>query len=72
MTMDGIGHSAGPAAAGLLLALLGVQSVLLAAGALFFAATYIVLTSRLGEHDMSVVPAGALPAAHESAFGGRT
>lgn len=72
MTMDGIGHSAGPAAAGLLLALLGVQSVLLAAGALFFVATYIVLTSRLGEHDMSVVPAGALPAAHESAFGGRT
>jgi MFS family permease len=72
MTMDGIGHSAGPAAAGLLLALLGVQSVLLAAGALFFAATYIVLTSRLGEHDMSVVPAGALPAAHESAIGGRT
>jgi MFS family permease len=49
MTMDGIGHALGPALAGVLLALLGAQAVLIASGALFVAAAYIAMTSRLGE-----------------------
>lgn len=51
MTMDGIGHGAGPALAGLLLALAGAGAVLLAAGGLFLVVAYIALTSRIGERE---------------------
>ena len=48
MTMDGIGHAAGPASAGVLLAVLGAEAVLVAAGSLFLIAAYIAATSRVG------------------------
>jgi DHA1 family tetracycline resistance protein-like MFS transporter len=71
MTMDGIGHAAGPAAAGLLLALWGAESVLLAAGVLFLAAAYIVATSRVGERENQLVALDPLPIAAEPIAGGR-
>lgn len=49
MTMDGIGHSVGPASAGLLLALFGAPSVLVLTGALFITVAYIAMSSRMGE-----------------------
>lgn len=67
MTMDGIGHSAGPAAAGVLLATLGAEAVLIAAGGLFLAAAYIMLSSRLGEREAKIVPADVLLAAQPTA-----
>lgn len=70
MTMDGIGHAAGPAAAGILLATLGAESVLVAAGALFLAAAFIAVSSSIGEDDPWTSPADALVA--EPAVGGRT
>ncbi|MDP9237992.1 MAG: MFS transporter [Chloroflexota bacterium] len=51
MTMDGIGHAIGPAMAGVLLATLGAQAVLLASGGLFIAAAYLALASRVGERE---------------------
>ena len=71
MTMDGIGHSAGPAAAGVLLALWGAESVLLAAGVLFLAAAYIVATSRVGERETQLLALDALPIAAGPIAGGR-
>jgi MFS family permease len=71
MTMDGIGHAAGPAVAGLLLALMGPQSVLVGAGALFLVAAGIVVSSQLGEQAPALVAMDARPAAAESALGGR-
>jgi MFS family permease len=60
MTMDGLGHAAGPAAAGLLLAAFGASAVLLAAGGLFLVVAYIALTSRLGEDEAAeMTPARA-------------
>ena len=72
MTMDGIGHAAGPAAAGVLLATLGAESVLVAAGVLFLAAAAIVVSSRIGEGESNVVQLDVPSTAAESAFGGRT
>jgi MFS family permease len=60
MTMDGFGHAAGPAAAGVLLGLLGAPAVMIAAGVTFLFVSYLALTSRLGE---SVVIAVHSPAA---------
>lgn len=57
MTMDGIGHAMGPALAGVLLAVLGAQAVLVATGALFVAVASIALTSRLGEELRVDAPA---------------
>jgi MFS transporter, DHA1 family, multidrug resistance protein len=71
MTMDGIGHSAGPAGAGVLLALWGAESVLLAAGALFLAAAYIVATSRVGERDRQTVSVDMFPIGAEPVAGGQ-
>lgn len=51
MTMDGVGHAAGPATAGLLLAFFGASAVLIASGAMFIAVAYVALTSRIGERD---------------------
>jgi MFS family permease len=59
MTMDGIGHGAGPALAGLLLALFGASAVLLAAGIMFIAVAYIALTSSIGEREHGAAPAPA-------------
>jgi hypothetical protein len=59
MTMDGIGHGAGPALAGLLLALFGASAVLLAAGLMFIAVAYIALTSSIGEREHGAAPAPA-------------
>lgn len=53
MTMDGIGHAAGPAMAGLLLWLAGAEAVMVACGALFVLVAYLALTSRLGEQEAS-------------------
>ena len=78
MTMDGIGHAAGPALAGVLLALLGAQAVLVAAGALFVAVAYIALTSRLGEDLHLDERTSAIQVAHpeavrtETIVGGRS
>ena len=72
MTIDGIGHAAGPAAAGILLAVLGAESVLIAAGALFVVAALIAVSSRIGEEGSNVVLADAPPKVAESAWGGRT
>jgi len=73
MTMDGIGHAAGPAAAGVLLATLGAESVLLAAGALFLAAAVIVVSSSIGEEEEArIVLVEALAVVAEPAVGGRT
>ncbi len=61
MTMDGLGHAAGPAAAGILLGLFGAPAVMIAAGVLFLFVTYGALSSRLGEHmdvEVVAVPAG--------------
>jgi MFS family permease len=58
MTMDGIGHTLGPAIAGVLLWLAGAQAVLIASGGLFIAVAYLALTSRIGEaeeHDVVAV-----------------
>ena len=60
MTMDGIGHALGPALAGLLLAAIGAQAVLIASGALFVAVAYLALTSRLDERAVDEV---AIPVA---------
>jgi MFS family permease len=60
MTMDGIGHAAGPASAGLLLALFGASAVLIAAGAMFIGVAYIALTSRIGERELAPAAAPAL------------
>lgn len=71
MTMDGFGHAAGPAAAGVLLGLLGAPAVMIAAGAMFLVVAYLALTSRLGESAGFEVPAP--PAACPDArVGGRT
>ena len=69
MTMDGIGHAAGPAFAGLLLALVGAQAVLIASGVLFVAVAYIALTSRLGATE-TVAVAVELRSVPEPAIGG--
>lgn len=63
MTMDGAGQAAGPAAAGLMLGVLGAPAVMIATGALFLVVAYLALTSRLGENHESeaarrVAPAG--------------
>lgn len=71
MTMDGIGHALGPAAAGLLLALWGAESVLVAAGALFLVAAYLVAASRIGEPETRLVVVDALPMTAEPIAGGR-
>jgi MFS family permease len=54
MTMDGIGHAAGPALAGVLLALFGAEAVLIASGGLFLAVAWVALTSRVGEEVMEI------------------
>jgi MFS family permease len=70
MTMDGIGHAAGPAAAGVLLAVAGAEAVLIAAGSLFVAAACIVLASQIGEQPaIELVTIEALPVAAEAAGG---
>ncbi len=70
MTMDGIGHAAGPASAGVLLALLGAEAVLIAAGSLFLMAAYISATSRVGVRH-AIEPVGAeTHAVAESIVGG--
>ena len=51
MTADGIGHAAGPATAGVLLALLGAHAVLVVAGAMFLTVAFIATTQRFLEHD---------------------
>ncbi len=69
MTMDGIGHAAGPALAGVLLAFFGAQAVLIASGGLFVVVAYLALTSPLGEpaaHAMAARP----PLAGERQTGG--
>jgi DHA1 family multidrug resistance protein-like MFS transporter len=73
MTMDGIGHVVGPITAGLLLAAIGAEAVLVAAGALFVIAAMIVAMSSIGEDveaRMVVVEAMAIVA--EPAVRGRT
>lgn len=72
MTMDGIGHAAGPAAAGVLLALWGAESVLVAAGALFLIAAYLVAASRIGEPVTRLAVTEARPMTAERIAGGRT
>jgi len=74
MTMDGFGHAAGPALAGVLLAVLGARSVLVATGALFVAVAYIALTSRLGEkmHTEAAESGIAAKTRSESAVGGQS
>lgn len=73
MTMDGFGHAAGPALAGVLLAVLGARSVLIATGALFVGVAYIAFTSRLGDdmraHETATPIAASLT---ESAIGGQS
>ncbi len=71
MTMDGIGHAAGPAAAGILLALVGAESVLIAAGALFLVAASIAVASRIGEEESTLILAEA-PNVAKPVMGGRT
>lgn len=61
MTVDGLGHAVGPAAAGALLATSGASSVLVVAGALFVLVASIALASRLGDDaraEAAAVPAG--------------
>jgi len=56
MTADGIGHAAGPATAGVLLALLGAHAVLVVAGAMFLAVACIATTQRFLEHEPAYAP----------------
>ena len=70
MTMDGVGHAAGPAAAGLMLGVSGASAVLLTAGTLFLFVAYIALTSRLGEGAAEITPARA--GAPTSLIGGQS
>lgn len=72
MTIDGIGHAAGPAAAGILLAVLGAEAVLVAAGVLFLTAALIAVSSRIGEEESKLMLVDAPPKVAESAWGGRT
>jgi MFS family permease len=48
MTVDGVGHAVGPAVAGALLGLFGVESVLMLAGGLYLVVAYVALTARVG------------------------
>ena len=70
MTMDGLGHAAGPAAAGVLLGVSGAPAVMIAAGMLFLFVAYIALTSRLGERAEAEIM--AVPAHPDAAVGGPT
>jgi predicted MFS family arabinose efflux permease len=70
MTMDGIGHAAGPAAAGVLLGVSGAPAVMIAAGVLFLFVAYIATMSRLAER--SELEMMAVPAHPDAAVGGRT
>ena len=73
MTMDGIGHVVGPVSAGLLLAQFGPEAVLVAAGALFLAAAFIVVSSSIGEEEEArIVLVEAMAIVAEPAVGGRT
>ncbi len=68
MTMDGIGHAFGPAAAGVLLALAGASAVMTACGVALIAVSYTVLASRVGERRASAevaAPASAVVIARE-------
>jgi DHA1 family tetracycline resistance protein-like MFS transporter len=49
MTMDGIGHTVGPASAGLLLGVSGAPAVMIGAGALFLIVSWTAIVSRLEE-----------------------
>jgi hypothetical protein len=62
-----MGHAVGPAAAGVLLAALGAQAVLIASGSLFLAVAYLALTSRIGEPEFGPL---AVAAPAESLIGG--
>jgi len=75
--MDGIGHAAGPAAAGLLLGMLGAPAVMIGAGALFLFVAYVAVTSRLGEmpavepvHAVSAGPSAVAAAAQPDSIAG--
>ncbi len=74
MTMDGLGHAAGPASAGVLLGVLGAPAVMIGAGALFLFVAYIAITSRLGETAAAeLAHAVTAPAAQpDSIAGGQT
>ena len=74
MTMDGLGHAAGPASAGVLLGVLGAPAVMIGAGALFLFVAYVAITSRLGETSSAeLAHAVAAPAAQpDSIAGGQT
>ncbi len=56
MTADGIGHAAGPALAGVLLAALGAHSVLITAGVLFLAVAVLASTQPLRENRVTTTP----------------
>jgi MFS family permease len=71
MTMDGIGHAAGPAAAGVLLAVADARAVLVMTGVLFLGVAYVALASRLGEGMREVTPVEGTGARVEPATGGQ-
>ena len=63
MTMDGLGHAVGPAAAGALLALAGASAVMTACGVALIAVSYTVLASRVGERTIRIEPVAPASAA---------
>jgi MFS family permease len=70
MTVDGLGHAAGPAAAGVILAAFGASAVLMSAGALFLVVAYVALASRLSDDTRAVIE--SVPAGSATLIGGRS
>jgi MFS family permease len=70
MTVDGLGHAVGPAAAGVILASLGASAVLISAGALFLVVAYVALVSRLSDDTREVIE--SVPAGSVTLMGGRS
>jgi MFS family permease len=68
MTMDGMGHAIGPALAGVLLAAVGAQAVLIACGGLFLVVAYLAMSSRVGQSEQLEFAPIVQPA--ESLIGG--
>jgi DHA1 family tetracycline resistance protein-like MFS transporter len=70
MTVDGLGHAVGPAAAGVILAVFGASAVLVGAGVLFLAVAYVALVSRLSDDARAVTE--AVPAGSSTLIGGQS
>ncbi len=70
MTVDGLGHAVGPAAAGVGLAVVGAGAVLAGAGVLFLVVAYVALVSRLSDDTRAVIE--AVPAGSTTLIGGRS